>query len=85
MRLMQIEELSEKLGFSVASIKAHLQRRNFDAIPPPIRLGRKRCWVEEAVDAWIDAKIKKSNHEMPTIFKPLYTKHGSVNQNQRRG
>lgn len=38
-RFYNIGELSTILGKSIASIHGHLARKQFDAVPPPIKLG----------------------------------------------
>lgn len=60
-RFYNIEELSIILGKSIASIHGHLARKQFDAVPPPIKLGRRLAWQVESVDAWIDAKAAQAD------------------------
>lgn len=55
-RFYNIQELATILGKSVAAIHGHLARKQFDAVPPPMRLGRRLAWLVESVDGWIDAK-----------------------------
>jgi len=55
-RFYNIEELSIILGKSIASIHGHLARKQFDAVPPPIKLGRRLAWHADSVDDWIEAK-----------------------------
>ncbi len=55
-RFYNIEELSTILGKSIAAIHGHLARKQFDAVPPPIKLGRRLAWLVESVDAWIEQK-----------------------------
>jgi len=59
-RFYNIEELSIILGKSIASIHGHLARKQFDAVPPPIKLGRRLAWQVESVDEWIDAKAAQA-------------------------
>jgi len=74
-RFYNIEELSIILGKSIASIHGHLARKQFDAVPPPIKLGRRLAWQVESVDAWIDdksaqAEIRAKNslgHALPPV------------------
>lgn len=56
--MYNVSELSAILGFTVSAIHAHLARKNFDAVPPPIRLGRRLAWPVESVNQWLDAKLK---------------------------
>ena len=55
-RFYNIEEVSTILGKSIAAVHGHLARKQFDAVPPPMRLGRRLAWLVESVDAWIEQK-----------------------------
>lgn len=55
-RFYNIEELSTILGKSIAAVHGHLARKQFDAVPPPMKLGRRLAWLVEYVDAWIEQK-----------------------------
>lgn len=59
-RLYNINELASILGFTVPAIHAHLARKNYDAVPPPFRLGRRLAWSVEAIDSWLEDKIKEA-------------------------
>jgi len=59
-RFYNIQELATILGKSVAAIHGHLSRKQFDAVPPPMRLGRRQAWLVEYVDDWIEAKADKA-------------------------
>ena len=59
-RFYNIQELATILGKTVAAIHGHLARKQFDAVPPPIRLGRRLAWLVESVDDWIDAKAAQA-------------------------
>jgi predicted DNA-binding transcriptional regulator AlpA len=63
-RFYYIEEMSEILGKSAVAIHGHLGRRQYDAVPPPVRLGRRLAWVVEAVDEWIDSKVANAKIEL---------------------
>jgi predicted DNA-binding transcriptional regulator AlpA len=55
-RFYNIEELSTILGKSIAAVHGHLARKQFDAVPPPMKLGRRLAWLVESVDIWIEQK-----------------------------
>ncbi|MDR2819793.1 MAG: transcriptional regulator [Desulfovibrio sp.] len=59
-RFYNIQELATILGKSVSAIHGHLARKQFDAVPPPMRLGRRLAWLVESVDGWIDAKAAQA-------------------------
>lgn len=63
-RFYNIEELSTILGKSIASVHAHLARKQFDAVPPPIKLGRRLAWVVDAVEAWIAQKVNQAQPQV---------------------
>uniref|UniRef100_I2Q0Z9 Putative transcriptional regulator n=1 Tax=Desulfovibrio sp. U5L TaxID=596152 RepID=I2Q0Z9_9BACT len=65
-RFYNIEELSIILGKSIASIHGHLARKQFDAVPPPIKLGRRLAWQVESVNEWIDTKASQATPWKPT-------------------
>ena len=55
-RFYNIEEVSTILGKSIAAVHGHLARKQFDAVPPPMKLGRRLAWLVDSVDAWIEQK-----------------------------
>lgn len=57
-RFYNIEELSIILGQTIAAVHGHLSRKQFDAVPPPMKLGRRLAWLVESVDAWIEQKAQ---------------------------
>jgi len=59
-RFYNIQELATIFGKSVAAIHGHLARKQFDAVPPPMRLGRRLAWLVEYVDGWIADKADKA-------------------------
>jgi len=73
-RFYNIEELATILGKTVAAIHGHLARKQFDAVPPPMRLGRRLAWLVEYVDAWIEAKAVKAAAQAEESMRGLSTK-----------
>jgi predicted DNA-binding transcriptional regulator AlpA len=63
-RFYYIEDMAEILGKSATAIHGLLNRRQYDAVPPPIRLGRRLAWVVEAIDEWINAKVASAKIEL---------------------
>lgn len=59
-----IEDLAALLGKTTASIHGHLGRKQYDAVPPPLRLGRRLVWLVEAVDEWIRIKTTFAKAEL---------------------
>jgi predicted DNA-binding transcriptional regulator AlpA len=53
-----ISEMAAILGLTVAAIYGHLSRKNFDAVPPPVYLGRRLAWPVEVTEAWIQRKVE---------------------------
>ena len=62
-RFYNIDELSTILGKTVASIHGHLSRKQYDAVPPPMKLGRRLAWLDDAVDAWIADKAARADEK----------------------
>lgn len=58
-----IEEMSAILGKSIAGIYGHLARKQYDAVPPPMKLGRRLAWHIQAVDDWIEVKLSLAKVE----------------------
>lgn len=50
-------ELALLLGTTVSAVQAHLARKNFDAVPPPIHLGKRLAWPVRGVTEWIEQKM----------------------------
>ena len=67
-RFYNIQEVATILGKSVAAIHGHLARKQFDAVPPPMRLGRRLAWLVESVDSWIDAKADNAVAQAEAYF-----------------
>lgn len=52
-------ELASMLRMTDQAISNHLHRKNWDAIPEPIRVGGRNKWFIEDVLLWLDAKRAK--------------------------
>ncbi len=63
-RFYYIEDMSAILGKSAMAIHGHLARKQYDAVPPPMRLGRRLVWLVEAVDEWISIKVADAKAEV---------------------
>ncbi len=72
-RFYNIQELATILGKSVAAIHGHLARKQFDAVPPPMRLGRRLAWLVESVDGWIDAKAAQAARQAEDCIIAMQT------------
>ncbi|MDR1988233.1 MAG: transcriptional regulator [Candidatus Peribacteria bacterium] len=70
-RFYYIEDMAELLGKSVVSIHGHLARKQYDAVPPPMRLGRRLVWLVEAVDEWIGIKVDLARAELREQMKTI--------------
>ncbi len=55
-----IGEMAAILGLTVAAIYGHLTRKNFEAVPPPVYLGRRLAWPVDVADAWIQKKVESA-------------------------
>jgi prophage regulatory protein len=56
-RLIRLPEVLSKTGGSRTAIYAGVEQGTF---PSPVKIGRTRAiaWVEDEVDAWIEAQIE---------------------------
>ena len=63
-RFYNIQEVATIFGKSVSAVQAHIARKQFDAIPQPMRLGHRLAWLVESVEAWIDAKAAQANTQV---------------------
>lgn len=73
-RFYNIEELSIILGKTIAAVHGHLSRRQFDAVPPPMKLGRRLAWLVESVDAWIEQKAAAAEAQSAEYQAVITTK-----------
>jgi predicted DNA-binding transcriptional regulator AlpA len=62
-RFYYIEDISTILGKSIGAIYAHLGRRQYDAVPPPMKLGRRLAWLVDEVDEWVNAKVQRAKEQ----------------------
>ena len=53
-----ISEMAAILGLTPAAIYAHLSRKNFEAVPPPVYLGRRLAWPVMPSEEWIAQKVE---------------------------
>ena len=59
-RFYNISEIASIFGMTVSAVHGHLARKQFDAVPPPMKLGRRLAWLVESVDDWIEAKAAQA-------------------------
>ena len=78
-----IVEISELLGTTVSAIQGHLARKNFDAVPPPLRLGKRLVWPTSGVDEWFSKKIKQA--QAYAAVSQLSSSPSSIEQKRGRG
>jgi predicted DNA-binding transcriptional regulator AlpA len=70
-RFYYIDDISALLGKSVLALYGHIARKQYDAVPPPMKLGRRLVWLTEAVDEWINAKVACAKQELERQMKEL--------------
>ena len=86
-RFYNIEELSTILGKSIAAVHGHLARKQYDAVPPPIKLGRRLAWLVDAVEAWIDDKAAQADikaNNANSHFMPPVRRRGRPTKSEQR-
>lgn len=55
-QIIGVHELAEILGTTTNAIRSNLGRKNYNAVPPPIRLGRRVVWTLRQVEEFISEK-----------------------------
>ena len=69
-----ISEMAAMLGLTVASIQAHLYRKNYEAVPPPVHLGRRLAWPAEVTEVWVRRRTEAALSRLPapeSIKRPV--------------
>jgi hypothetical protein len=61
--LYDIDELAIELKTTPQAIRQHLFRKNFNAVPPPVKLGRRMVWMKDHVIAWLK---ERADNSIPT-------------------
>lgn len=90
-KVIGIHKLAAMLDCTPPSIYSHIARKNWEAIPPPICMGTRLAWAQDAVDEWLCSKMnesvetnKKANDFTPKkIGRP--TKKETVLKQRRNG
>lgn len=77
-----INDLAAILGCTVASIQGHLARKNYDAVPVPIKIGRRLAWPVTVVGEWLDEKIVDAQNNSPRPASPK--RRGRPRKTERR-
>jgi len=68
-----IDELAVALGYkSAGAVYKHVNRKNWDAIPPPVRLGTRLVWPCDTVKVWLSAKNEAALHKT-AIDSPAFS------------
>lgn len=62
-RVIDVNELARQLGLTVPAVHAHLARKNFSAVPPPFKLGRRLAWSVEEIHKWLRAKMVNADQK----------------------
>lgn len=57
-QIVGVHELAEILGTTADAIRSNLRRKNYDAVPPPVRLGRRVVWTLRQIEEFISEKEK---------------------------
>ena len=60
-KVMYVPDLAGYLGMTESSIRTHLSRCNWNAVPPPIRLGGRIAWIRDDVDDFLQQKSAQAN------------------------
>ena len=52
-RTLYIHDLARLLGMTENALRIHLCRKNFSAVPQPVKLGHRIAWREQDVHDWL--------------------------------
>lgn len=56
--VVHVEGLARLLNTTPQAIRSHIQRKNYDAIPPPFHLGRRLAWSVRQVEEFVARKAE---------------------------
>jgi len=59
-KVIRIDELAKILATTPDSIRCNLKRRNFDAVPPAFKLGRRIAWTLRSVENFLEEKEREA-------------------------
>lgn len=82
-----IEDMSIILGKTPASIHGHLARKQFDAVPQPIKLGRRLAWNPALVENWIQEKTDRAGgkaNPQRNLERPPTKRRGRPRKSERK-
>ncbi len=83
-RVLFVNDLAELLNTSPASVRSHLQRRNFHAIPKPIFLGNRVAWTFRQVELFLEQKELESAGGMLGVDEGINLSARGVKEPKRR-
>lgn len=59
-RLLSAKEVGKRIGLSVSSIERMIRTED-NSFPRPVRVGIRKLWRVEEVEAWIDGLGRQGN------------------------
>lgn len=75
--IINMQQLSDILGYSVRQLQNYLARNQVDYFPPPIptKQGCARKWLRRVIESWLVEKAEQSKH-------PTY--HGEIKTQEKK-
>jgi predicted DNA-binding transcriptional regulator AlpA len=62
-RILSIDDLAELMNTTVFSIRSNLQRKNYRAVPRPMRLGRRLAWSAGMIEEFIRSREAEATEQ----------------------
>lgn len=56
--VMYVPDVARYLGLTETSVRTHVYRKNWSAVPPPMRLGGRIGWRKEDIDNFLEQKAQ---------------------------
>jgi predicted DNA-binding transcriptional regulator AlpA len=71
MKVIDRTEAAKRLGMTPNALSCHVYRKNWDAIPVPIKIGGRFKWTDEQITEWIKERLAAvcTRQERPTSIK----------------
>jgi len=60
LKIIDRKEAAERLGMTPQALSCHVSRRNWSAIPIPVKIGGRWKWVEEVLEEWVLDRVDEA-------------------------
>lgn len=56
-----VPDIAKILGKTESAVRNHIRRRDWSAIPSPVRIGGRLAWRQTDIDQWLEDKTPISS------------------------